>query len=333
MNVDIHDKVEKGEKPLTRADIERLLQDAGSSHKLDLRGHNLEGIDLTHFTLQGTNLSRANLSRVNLREADLRVADLSRADLTGADLTGAFLLEANLGGANLTGAIILEEPKVTTAESISELRIRITEEPLTAHNLATITSTLTQLHMQCWLIASNRFTDLIEYTQTCNLSFEEEANLTIAQMTHHAPAEITFNVNLESVANALKIAIDAVTGMWERKRELELKNTALEEEIWQEKQKVETTLDSERIAEQKALVELYDMQAEQRRKPFDLLEDVAKKASKIVEALRPDADATVKAMAANTLIKSLSQLAKSKGLELLPLSPSSGEKTVRPDTY
>lgn len=93
------------------------------------------------------------------------------------------------------------------------LQIRLAQEPLTVHNLAATTSALTQLHAQCWLIATSRFADLVEYTQTRNPSFDEEANLTIAQLTHHSPAEITFNVSLEGVANALRTAIDAVIGM------------------------------------------------------------------------------------------------------------------------
>ncbi len=214
-------------------------------------------------------------------------------------------------------------PKLKVAESTSTLYIRITQRPLTARNLAITTSILTQLHTQCWLIAVGRFTDLIEYAQTHNPRFDEEANLTIAQMTHHSPAEITFNVSLEGVANALRTAIDAVAGMWERKRELELKNAALEEEIRRKKQETEITLTSEKIAQQAALVALYDKQIELRRKQLDLLDYAAEKAPKIVEALHPDADTTTKAMAANTLIKVLSQLGEAEGLERLVPPPDS----------
>ena len=188
--------------------------------------------------------------------------------------------ETYIVGVDLTGAIGLDAPKVAITESTSTLYVRITEQPLTARNLATATSALTQLHTQCWLIATDQFAELIEYTQTHNPSFDEEANLTIAEMTHHSPAEIIFNVSLEGVANALKTAIDAVTGMWERKRELELKNDALEEEIRQKKQEAEVTLASEEIAQQKALVELYDMQIEVRRKQLDLLDYATEKAPK-----------------------------------------------------
>ncbi len=337
---------------------------AADLSQADLRGADLRGADLREANLYAANLRAAdlfdayvlgaNLSQADLSEANLSMSDLSEAVISGTILSGAHMSErekeqlrgtgiigldeVNVTSADIPSSLSLDEVNMTPVDSALSLRIRILEEPLTAHNLATATSALTQLHTQCWLIATNRFADLIEYTQAHNPSFDEEANLTIAQMTHHSPAEIKFNVSLEGVANALKTAIDAVTGMWERKRELELKNTALEEEIWRKKQEAGTTLTNERIAQQVALVELYDKQIELRRKQLDLLDYAAEKAPKIVEALRPDADATVKAMAANALIKSLSQLGEAKELELLPYPPNSGpppqnseEKTVTPE--
>src|SRR5881275_2888524 len=53
--------------------------------------------------------------------------------------------------------------KLKVAESTSTLHIRIIEEPLTAQNLTTIISTLTELYTKCWLIAQGRFPDLINY--------------------------------------------------------------------------------------------------------------------------------------------------------------------------
>jgi hypothetical protein len=41
MNIDIHDKVDKEDKPLTRTDVERFLLEAGSSDKLNLSGRNM----------------------------------------------------------------------------------------------------------------------------------------------------------------------------------------------------------------------------------------------------------------------------------------------------
>ena len=63
--------------PLTREDVEGLLEEAGSPERLDLSGQNLAGADL-----RGINLTGANL-----HGADLHGANLSRADLTGARVT------------------------------------------------------------------------------------------------------------------------------------------------------------------------------------------------------------------------------------------------------
>lgn len=105
--------------PLTRVDIEKLLQEAGYTHPLKLAGANLRGIDLTSFNLAGADLSHANLMMAKLSEvnlsgatlvdanlcgANLIAANLSDADLSHADLIGANLSVANLRGANLTDA-------------------------------------------------------------------------------------------------------------------------------------------------------------------------------------------------------------------------------------
>jgi uncharacterized protein YjbI with pentapeptide repeats len=58
-------------KPFTREDVERLLQETGSSTKLVLNGCNLGGIDLSGLDLSQSNLHNANLSKANLREAYL----------------------------------------------------------------------------------------------------------------------------------------------------------------------------------------------------------------------------------------------------------------------
>ena len=76
MNADVRTETGREDRPLTRADVERLLHEVGSPDKLDLSSRNLEGIDLTHF-----NLSRVTLTGANLSAADLSAAHLSRANL------------------------------------------------------------------------------------------------------------------------------------------------------------------------------------------------------------------------------------------------------------
>lgn len=79
MNTDVHSITDKEDKPLTRAEVETLLHEAGSSDKLRLTGLNLKGIDLTNFNLTRANLSGANLSGANLSGANLSGANLSEA--------------------------------------------------------------------------------------------------------------------------------------------------------------------------------------------------------------------------------------------------------------
>ncbi len=43
------------------------------------------------------------------------------------------------------------KPEPFFAPNIQSIRIRITEQPLTTHNLATILSALTELYTKCWL--------------------------------------------------------------------------------------------------------------------------------------------------------------------------------------
>jgi len=116
-------------------------------------------------------------------------------------------------------------------DSTSTIRIRIVQEPLTAHNLTLILSSLTNLHTKCWLIAKRRFADLIEYTQTHDSRYTEEANLVIGRITHNSPADIKLNVNadasLQGLAEAIKIGIDAITHAPLRHEEAKLGNQAL----------------------------------------------------------------------------------------------------------
>ena len=79
-----------------------------------LPGVNLRGAQLERLNLDGANLARANLERALLRgatlrgaaleDAFLRFADLRDTDLTGADLRQASMRDVLLDGANIFGA-------------------------------------------------------------------------------------------------------------------------------------------------------------------------------------------------------------------------------------
>jgi len=110
------------DKPLTREDVERLLQETGSSTKLVLNGCNLGGIDLSGLDLSQANLRNANLSKANLSDANLSQIKLDFANLSGADLSYANLYEANLSGADLSGADLYEANLVEAYLSKANLR-------------------------------------------------------------------------------------------------------------------------------------------------------------------------------------------------------------------
>jgi uncharacterized protein YjbI with pentapeptide repeats len=63
--------------PLKRADVEHSLQEVGSPNRLQLMRENLQGVDLSHFTLSEANLCNADLSETDLGEANLSGAILS----------------------------------------------------------------------------------------------------------------------------------------------------------------------------------------------------------------------------------------------------------------
>ncbi len=429
MNADLPNKTYQEEQPLTRTDVERLLQEVGSSKKLILSGRNLRGINLSGFNLMeadlqeanlrgadlssanlyraqlikanlieanlfktnlreanlkeanlsdasvrlaslhgsilvrailirtnlsGAELSGANLSQANLHEANLYHTGLSRANLSGADLSKADLLGASLFGANLQGADFkdaelleanLSEATMFEGERellanrgvlgfkqikvISELilRMRILEKPLTAQNLTTIISALTELSTKYWLIAKGRFADLIEYTQTHNSRFAEEANVVVAKVTYNSPFNMDWKVDLSapSVAEALVTTIDGITQAPQRLKQKELENQAKTQEIQQaeqqaahEQQMALLEREQRRLEIEKQRLEILEKQLEVQKKGIEYALEIA---GKVVDLLHPSADPATRAMEIQALLPNLVQLQNGKGLELaLPLS-------------
>src|SRR2546421_332322 len=150
MVIDTQRQTDREDKPLTRTEVYKLLQEAGGSDRLILNDQNLRDIDLTNFDLKRAKLIRARISRAKLSGVDLNGVDLNGVDLSGADLIGAnfnradrfraWLAGAKPSGVDPSGVIGLNEPKEATIGSTSTLNIRITEQPLTARNLATAIS-------------------------------------------------------------------------------------------------------------------------------------------------------------------------------------------------
>ena len=99
MTITVQQQATNADTAVTRTDLVRLLQEAGSPEQLDVTGQDLHGITLMNGNLRGANLSLAQVC-----EANLCGANLSRADLHGANLCGTYLCWANLRGANLSRA-------------------------------------------------------------------------------------------------------------------------------------------------------------------------------------------------------------------------------------
>jgi len=118
---------EEKEKPLTRDDLLKLIEENGGTAKgLDLSGTRFqEGIDLRGLNLAGIVIKRAilvdaHLEGANLFDAHLEDTILLAARLQGAKLPSAHLEVANLAGAYLEGAysIALELPLNTGLDNV-----------------------------------------------------------------------------------------------------------------------------------------------------------------------------------------------------------------------
>lgn len=76
---------------------------------------NLDGTDLRGMNMNSMDLFMTSLVRVNLRRAYLLRADLRASSLVEADMQGAFLIQADLRGANVRAAQ-LQEANLTGAD-------------------------------------------------------------------------------------------------------------------------------------------------------------------------------------------------------------------------
>lgn len=223
-----------GVRILTKRDLQMVMKERRWSgaksrregyERPDLRGAHLSGADLSGADLMGANLTGANLSG----------ADLCDADLSGADLTGAHFRYASLpqGYKHLAPT----EPEFIAMPSMPgpsggtgsvTLGIRITQQPLTAENLANTISSLSELDRKCWFIHEGQFANLIGYTQSRVVPIAPEATLVIAHMTHNSPADIKLSLGIKEIGEALEIGIRAVTQAPFKGKEAELANRAKE---------------------------------------------------------------------------------------------------------
>jgi hypothetical protein len=99
-----------GQEPMTREDVERLIEaNGGTAEGLHLASRDMGGVDLQEVDLRSANLEAANLQGTHLNRANLQGTQLAWAILQGtqlawANLQGANLLHVNLHGARLVMA-------------------------------------------------------------------------------------------------------------------------------------------------------------------------------------------------------------------------------------
>lgn len=231
-------------------------------------------------------------------------------------------------------------PHTSSTFGISKnlIPFRITEEPLTAQNLSTIISALTELSTKYWLIAKGRFSDLIEYTQTHNGRFAEEANVVITRVSYNSPFNMDWKVDLSapSVAEALITTIDGITHRQERLEKAKLENQAKAVGIKEAEQKAEQENQMALLEQEKRRLELEERRLEVLEKQLEVqkkgIEYALEIAGKVVDTLRPGADPATRAMEIQTLLPNLVQLQNGKGLELAFItSPQSTTDTSNGD--
>lgn len=213
------------------------------------------------------------------------------------------------------------------------VRMRIVEEPLTAQNLSTIISALTELSTKYWLIANGRFADLIEYTQTHNGRFAEEAQVVVTKITHNSPMNMDWKVDLSapSVAEALVTTIDGITQVRQRLAKMELENQARALEVKQAEQQANHEQQIAGLEQEQRRLEIEQHRLEVLEKRLDVqkksIEYALEIAARVVDTLYPNADSATRSMEIQALLPNLIQLQNGKGLELtLPIQHRSEEK-------
>ena len=349
-------EAELGGADLSETDLSEADLSGAFLGGADLRKANLSGADLHQATLTKVNLKGALLNNTNLCGADLSETDLSEADLSGADLREANLIEANLrdaklSKANLKGAYIsryleaslrsagvidLDEKPIFVEGMVSSLtiHIRILEEPLTSHNLASIISALTEFTTKCWLISTGRLADLIEYTQTHNIRFAEEAHTIITKVTYNSPLNIDWTVDISapSVAEAIVTTIDGITQRKAKLVKSELENQAKAQAFREAEQKAEQEQQLGLLEQEKQRLEiegqrlaLLEQRLEVQKKGIEFALEIA---CKTVDVLHPNADAEARTMLIQTLLPNILQLQNGKGLELALPPPKHDEEKM-----
>ena len=112
--------------------------------------------------------------------------------------------------------LTINTQNVKIVENPTVIHIRIIEEPLIPHNIASILTAISELYTKYWLVANIRYADLIEYMQTHDPRFAKEAGATIAWATYNSP--FNFGIQLDKlVPSAAEAFITVIDGITQRK--------------------------------------------------------------------------------------------------------------------
>ena len=229
------------------------------------------------------------------------------------------------------------DPEEVSRSTIQFQGIRITEDPLTAQNLAVVLTAISELYTQCWLIHKGRVDDLLDYSQSQDKRFPEEANLIISKVSYNSPFNLDWKLDAspQGVMIALATGIDAIIQAPQRlesatlenqskKLTMELHELEIQSELADKEQARQITAQKAELEKELTLLEI----EKQRLEVLDKSLEVGKKridytieaARSIVEILRPNADEQIKISFIQNLLPRLLKLYDGKGLELSILS-------------
>jgi uncharacterized protein YjbI with pentapeptide repeats len=341
---------------LMAAHLERAILDGADLADADLRRANLEDASLSEARLPRAYLGGAQLSRTILYAADLTRAILNGAVVKGSDLRNANLRSVRASNvafsqAQLEGAYFDEESMVdpsqhrriaargahVPSEWLQERRIepprpwglhlRIDQEPLTARNLATIVSSLHDLHAMSMLLSLGLEADLANYAITRDTEFlnEDELDLVITSISQHSPTEIKVDISPESVGKAVAEAVGAIATIGHRRKEYELRNRELEQDIEIKREQAREDLASaeqERtLARERAELQFEREQLQIERERFaahmERYNLALETALTLVGQLSPHLNDGERAMAARLILPALLKMEQADGLALV----------------
>jgi AraC-like DNA-binding protein len=296
----------------------------GVKEYLHLSGHTLSEL------ADKLGVSREHLNRMFDRKEQALPGDLLNIIFTLADWSAFSSITEVQRLLDFTQIPVSNEmlpdfKEILTLPASRIIHIRIEEQPLTAQNLSIIISALTELSTKYWLIAKGRFADLIEYTQTHNSRFAEEAQVIIAKISYNSPFSMDWKVDLSapSVAEALVITIDGITQRRERLEKAKLENQTKAQEIKEAEQKAEQENQAARLELEQRRLEVLEKELEIQKKGIEYALEIAQK---VVDTLHPGADPATRAMEIQVYLPNIIQLQNGKGVRLpLPIPPSDHE--------